>query len=127
MYTWPGGKQIEKNLADDAELFSSHLMLEVGVLVIESVPYCKPANISVHDIIANLAWQASRYLIQHTIEYWKGQFKSFPTVYDKPVYVSFWTPCKSYMVNIGMSYTVGKLLASHYLIQHASRARGSIC
>ena len=29
--------------------------------------YCIPANISVRDIIANLALQASRYLIQHAI------------------------------------------------------------
>ena len=29
--------------------------------------YCKPANISVRDIIANVACQASRYLIKHAL------------------------------------------------------------
>ncbi len=43
--------------------------------------YCIPGNISVRFIIANLAWEVSRYFIQHT----KAEIKSFPAVYDIPI------------------------------------------
>ncbi len=37
------------------------------ILLSELENYCKPPNISVHDIIVHLACQASRYLTQHDI------------------------------------------------------------
>ena len=63
--------------------------------------YCIPGNISVRFIIANLAWVVYRYIIQHA----KAELKSFPTVYDMPILGLF-------CMDIGSSYTVGKLLIS---------------
>ena len=81
-------------------------------------PYCIPANISVRDNIANLAWQASRYFIQLAIirKLSSRAFQRYMTCLYKP--------------NIGMSYTVGKLLnpAIHLTLFHPARYKleGSI-
>ncbi len=68
--------------------------------LVQSLDYCIPANISVRHIIANLAPLAPRYLIQHamTVKMTSRAFQRYMTCL--------------YRADIGISYTVGKLLTS---------------
>ena len=50
-----------------------------------------------------------------TSEHWKVEVKSFPTVYNTPM-----------LLNIGMSYTVGKLLTSTFQSKYGNLRTSSV-